>query len=99
MEPQLNESQGGGYLDETVNFRQYLHIILERRWLVLTSFLSVIILTVIYLMTATPIYFAKTRLHRSVDFFLDLTKCLKRQAVVGRLAGGGAAAGPGGGCC
>ena len=62
MEPQLKESQGGGFLDETVNFRQYLHIILERRWLVLTSFLSVIILTVIYLMTATPIYSAKTRL-------------------------------------
>ena len=47
---------------EGLNFRHYWHVILERRWLVITAFVSVFALTLIYLFKATPIYLAETRL-------------------------------------
>ena len=48
--------------DEGINFRHYWHVVLERRWLVITAFISVFALTLIYLFKATPIYLAETRL-------------------------------------
>ena len=48
--------------DESVNIRHYLHIVLERRWLVLAAFLIVVILTALYLFKAKPIYGASSRL-------------------------------------
>ncbi|MEW6156843.1 MAG: polysaccharide biosynthesis tyrosine autokinase [Verrucomicrobiota bacterium] len=49
-------------LDQTLNLRHYWHVILERRWLVITAFISVVVLSIIYLFKATPIYQATTRL-------------------------------------
>ena len=59
-EPGTNES----FTDQSegLNFRHYWHVILERRWLVITAFVSVFALTLIYLFKATPIYLAETRL-------------------------------------
>mgnify|MGYP001293584260 FL=1 len=48
--------------EETINIRQYWHIILERRWLVIATFLLVNALTIIYLLNATSIFSATTRL-------------------------------------
>ncbi len=48
--------------EEAVNLRQYWHIILERRWLVIAAFVSVFALSLIYLFKATPIYRAEARL-------------------------------------
>lgn len=48
--------------EETINFRHYWHVILERRWLIITTFISVIALTLIYLFNATPIYQATVTL-------------------------------------
>ena len=45
---------------ENLNLRHYWHIVLERRWLVIVAFISVFILSILYLFKATPIYEAKT---------------------------------------
>lgn len=60
--------------DESVNLRHYWHVILERRWLVITAFISIFILTLIYLFKATPIYQASARLQidREQDNILRL---------------------------
>lgn len=47
---------------QTLNLRQYWHTVLERRWLVITSFFIILLLTAIYLARATPIYSASVRL-------------------------------------
>jgi capsular exopolysaccharide synthesis family protein len=51
-----------GLLGENINLRQYWHIVLERRWLVITTFVSVFILCLIYLGKAPRIYQASVRL-------------------------------------
>lgn len=48
--------------EQNVNLRHYWHVILERRWLVITAFVSVFVLSLIYLFRATPIYEAQTRI-------------------------------------
>ena len=48
--------------EESVNLRHYWHVILERRWLVITAFISIFVLCLIYLFKATPIYQATARL-------------------------------------
>ncbi len=48
--------QDAGPLDEGLNLRQYWHVILERRWLVLTAFISVFVLCLIYLYRAERVY-------------------------------------------
>jgi polysaccharide biosynthesis transport protein len=48
--------------EEAVNLRHYWHILLERRWLVITAFISIFALSLIYLFKATPVYQAVTRL-------------------------------------
>jgi len=48
--------------EEKINLRHYWHVILERRWLVLTAFISVFALCLIYLFNATPVYQATARM-------------------------------------
>src|SRR6476620_1722137 len=49
-------------LAPTANLRHYWHVILERRWLVITAFFTIVILTAIYLFRAVPIYQASARI-------------------------------------
>ncbi|MBU6402075.1 MAG: polysaccharide biosynthesis tyrosine autokinase [Verrucomicrobia bacterium] len=53
---------GADLTGETINLRHYWHVVLERRWLVLTAFVVVFALCLIYLFKATPIYRAMARL-------------------------------------
>lgn len=62
MENENFPANEAGQQEESVNLRQYWHVILERRWLVLTTFVSVFILCLIYLYKAPRIYEATTRL-------------------------------------
>jgi capsular exopolysaccharide synthesis family protein len=48
--------------EETVNLRHYWHVILERRWLVITAFISIFALTLIYVFKAQRVYQATARL-------------------------------------
>jgi polysaccharide biosynthesis transport protein len=48
--------------EEAINLRHYWHVALERRWLIITAFISVFILSLIYLFKATPIFQATARL-------------------------------------
>ncbi|HEX7861629.1 MAG TPA: polysaccharide biosynthesis tyrosine autokinase [Verrucomicrobiae bacterium] len=48
-------------IGQNLNVRHYWHLILERRWLVLASFFTIIVLTAVYLVRATPIYSASVR--------------------------------------
>src|SRR5262252_7562121 len=56
--PAPQESSSG----ESANLRHYWHIVLERRWLVITAFFTILILTAIYLFRAVPIYEASVRI-------------------------------------
>ncbi|MCI0534680.1 MAG: polysaccharide biosynthesis tyrosine autokinase [Verrucomicrobiales bacterium] len=60
--------------DESVNLRHYWHIILERRWLVIAAFISVFVLSLIYLFKATPIFLASARIQidREMDNILRI---------------------------
>src|SRR5689334_5281743 len=49
-------------LAESANLRHYWHVVLERRWLVITAFFTICILTAIYLFRAVPIYEASVRI-------------------------------------
>src|SRR5688572_17755362 len=46
---------------QNLNVRHYWHLVLERRWLALACFFTIIVLTAIYLVRATPIYSATVR--------------------------------------
>lgn len=63
-----------GGTEESINLRHYWHVVLERRWLVITAFVSVFILCLIYLAKAPRIYQATTRLEikRESENFLNL---------------------------
>jgi succinoglycan biosynthesis transport protein ExoP len=56
---QQNNFEG---LGQSINFRHYWHMLLERRWLVITSFFSILLLTAIFLVRATPIFSATVRI-------------------------------------
>ncbi|MHC1766574.1 MAG: GumC family protein [Verrucomicrobiia bacterium] len=62
MENQPAPVENLGSQEESINLRHYWHVILERRWLVITAFISVFVLCLIYLFKATPIYQATARL-------------------------------------
>lgn len=47
---------------QNLNLRHYWHLLLERRWLVITSFFSILLLTAIMLARATPIFAATVRI-------------------------------------
>ena len=63
-----NQNQQQGFLPDSdseeasLNLRHYWHVILERRWLVIVSFITVFILALIYIFKATPIYRATATL-------------------------------------
>ena len=65
-------------LAENINLRHYWRVILERRWLVITAFISVFVLCLIYLFKATPIFQALTRLqiNREADNVLNIKEAL-----------------------
>lgn len=56
------------------NLRHYWHVILERRWLVIASFVSVLALCLVYLYTAPKVYAAVTRIQidREAESSLNL---------------------------
>jgi polysaccharide biosynthesis transport protein len=54
--------QPGPVLGQNLNLRHYWHVVLERRWLVITAFFTILLLTAIYLFRATPIYSAVVRI-------------------------------------
>lgn len=49
-------------IGQKLNLRYYWHVLLERRWLVITTFFTIMLLTAIYLARATPIYSATVRI-------------------------------------
>ena len=55
---QFGEPREEGLFEESINLRHYWHILLERRWMVITTFVFVMILCVFYLFMATPIFSA-----------------------------------------
>lgn len=62
MQPTTAASQEGSFLQTGVNIRQYWHVILERRWLVITAFLTILLLSAFYVFRATRIYQATARI-------------------------------------
>jgi succinoglycan biosynthesis transport protein ExoP len=64
---QTNQQSSLRFLDTQINLRQYWHIILERRWLVITAFLSVLLVTAIYLFRAKPIFASTVRVQIDRD--------------------------------
>ncbi|MSU62224.1 MAG: polysaccharide biosynthesis tyrosine autokinase [Pedosphaera sp.] len=62
MENESFQQSGQTGAEESVNLRHYWHVILERRWLVIAAFISVFVLSLIYLFKATPIYLAGARI-------------------------------------
>ncbi|MDA1274334.1 MAG: polysaccharide biosynthesis tyrosine autokinase [Verrucomicrobia bacterium] len=48
--------------EESINLRHYWHVVLERRWLIITAFVSVFVLSLMYLFKATPIFEATTQI-------------------------------------
>src|SRR4051794_36183485 len=62
MENQHSPADQNGQAEASANVRHYWHVIIERRWLVITAFISIFVLSLIYLFNATPIYEATTRI-------------------------------------
>src|SRR3569832_2718730 len=48
--------------EATANLRQYIHVVMERRWLAISAFMVVMVLTAIYLAQAKPIFQAVARM-------------------------------------
>ena len=48
--------------EESHQLRQYWHVVLERRWLIITTFTLVVLLGAVYAFKATPVYQAVARL-------------------------------------
>lgn len=64
MEEQFQSQQGNsmGGADPSINLRQYWHVILERRWLIVATWSVCIIAGVLYAFQATPMFRAVARL-------------------------------------
>src|SRR5678810_6504 len=74
MENENLAQTGQSSAEESVNLRHYWHVILERRWLVIAAFISVFVLSLIYLFKATPIFQASARIQidRETDSILRI---------------------------
>jgi succinoglycan biosynthesis transport protein ExoP len=48
--------------ESNTNLRHYMHVVMERRWLAISAFLVVMVLTGIYLAQSTKIYMASARI-------------------------------------
>ncbi len=53
-------SAGGGYLDEDIHLRDYLQIVRKHRWLVIATFVIIVITVSIKTFATTPVYTAST---------------------------------------
>ena len=62
MENEIQVPTDAGMMGESANLRHYWHVLLERRWLVLATFVSVFALCLIYLYRAPKVYRAETRI-------------------------------------
>ena len=74
MEPNAPSGNTEFSASESLNLRHYWHVMLERRWLVITAFISVFILSIIYLVKAIPIYQATATLqiNKESNSFMDI---------------------------
>src|ERR1044071_7480451 len=74
MENGAPEAAEAVFHEEKVNLRHYWHVVLERRWLVVTAFFSVFALCLIYLFKTQRIYQATARLQidRETDNVLNI---------------------------
>ncbi len=72
-----------GFPVENLNLRHYWHVVLERRWLVITAFLSVFVLCFVYLVKAPKIYVASARIQidRESESALSLREMLSASGV------------------
>jgi succinoglycan biosynthesis transport protein ExoP len=63
---------------DNINLRHYWHVILERRWLVIAAFISVFVLSLIYLAKAPRIYqaVARVQIDRESDNILNVKEAL-----------------------
>lgn len=73
MDTERTSGLGVGAFDEAPNLRHYWHMLLERRWMIITAFVSMFSLCLIYLYKATPIYSASVRMQidKEVDNVLE----------------------------
>jgi polysaccharide biosynthesis transport protein len=62
MEVNTHSQKPPAPTEDSANLRHYWHVILERRWLVVTAFISVFVLCMFYLVKAPRIYQATVRL-------------------------------------
>lgn len=64
MEPNMKGFGGPSSVefDDVNKIRHYWHVVLERRWIIITVFTTIFILGVIYALRATPIYESKVTL-------------------------------------
>lgn len=65
--PALSSKLDASLQEGKANLRHYMHVVLERRWLAISAFIVVLVLTGIYLAQATPIYMAVARLQINRD--------------------------------
>src|SRR6266498_2363603 len=74
MENGFTDPSEAAQHEEKVNLRHYWHVILERRWLVVTVFCSLFALCLIYLFNARRIYQAAARMQidRESDNVLNI---------------------------
>lgn len=68
MDPQFPPASEPGLTEQQVNLRHYWHVVLERRWLAITAFVSVFVLCLIYLYKAERVYQAVTRIQIDREF-------------------------------
>ncbi len=62
MDQEFSAGTSENGLGQSASLRHYWHVVLERRWLVITAFFTIVILTAIYLFRAVPIYQASVRI-------------------------------------
>jgi succinoglycan biosynthesis transport protein ExoP len=67
MEQTPTQTGPSGFFENKINLRHYWHVVLERRWLVITAFVSVLLLTAIYLFRAKPVFESVVRLQIDRD--------------------------------
>ncbi len=74
LQPQSNPKADSPLFETNANLRHYMHVVMERRWLAISAFLVVLVLTGIYLARAPRIYMASTRMqiNRDTDNPLNL---------------------------
>ena len=62
MDNQTSNTPDNASIEESLNLRLYWHIVMERRWIIVAVFISVMVLCSIYLVRAPRIYKATARI-------------------------------------